>query len=100
MAETNILTLYQNSNKIRVKQARDIPGLAVNFIDTQNRYQDQFGTFQELRKTTYTEEALNFYDDLRKKVVIPESFQPAESGINLNRWGPGAGYYNPGSPQG
>ena len=99
MAETNILNLYLSSGKIRVKQARDIPGLAVNFIDVQNKYQVQFQTKPELRKTTYTDAAINFYDDLRKKVVIPESFKPADTGINLNRWGPGAGYYNPGSPQ-
>lgn len=94
---SSILSRYQESDKLRVKEARDIPGKEVNYIDIPNTYQNQFKTFQELRKTTYTDLSLNYYDDMRLRIVIPPSFRPAEEGINLNRWGPNDGYYNPGS---
>lgn len=100
MAETNILTLYETSNKPRVKEAREIPGQEVNYFDQNSKFQEQFQAFQELRKTTYTEAAYDYYEEMRLKMVIPESWKPAEQGINLNRWGPGGGYYNPGTPMG
>ena len=100
MAETNLLTLYETSDKLRVKEARDIPGREVNFVDVTNTHHVGWKNYQELRKTFYTEAALSYYDEARSNIVIPESWSPAAEGINLNRWGPGNGYYNPGQPQG
>ena len=100
MAETNILRLFETSQKLRVKEARDIPGREVNFVDVSNTYQDGWKNYQEIRKTTFTSDALEYYTAERKQLVIPESWVPVEEGITLNRWGPGNGYYRPGSPPG
>lgn len=100
MADTNILSLYMNSSKLHVKDARTIPGQAVNFVDTDNKFQVGWSNNQELKKTTFTDLAMAYYDTARRNIVIPESFRPSEEGINLTRWGPGKGYYNPGTPQG
>lgn len=100
MAETTLLSLYLSSPKLHVAEARNIPDLAVNFIDTPNKFQVGWSNFQQFKKTTYTDLAYKYYEELRLNMVTPESFSPADTGINLNRWGPGHGYYNPGTPQG
>lgn len=96
---SNILDLYQKSAKNRVKEARSIPDQAVNFIDRDNTFQEGWTNNQSLRKTTFTDSAMQHYDEERKQMVTPESFQPVEDGVPLNRYAPGQGYYNPGAPQ-
>ena len=98
---SQLVDLFNNSNKPRVTQARQIPGLAVNFIDQTNTFQDEFKN--ELKPgdpTTYTSRALKYYNEELKNMVIPESFVRSEPDIPLNRYNPDQGYYAPGSPQG
>lgn len=97
---SDILSRYETSNKTRVVQARMIPGQEVNFTDTQNVFQKQFDNFPQLRKTTYTESAIDHYTDELEQIVVPESFTPTEPGINLNRWNSDTKYYIPGQHAG
>lgn len=97
---SNLLKRYEESTKLRVKDARAIPGQKVNFIDIQNIYQDQFKTFQRKGEpTTFTEKALEYYDEELGQMVLPEGFMRLENDIPLNRWNDKNKYYNPGQPQ-
>lgn len=96
---SDILDLYNNSNAQRVKDARSIPGPADHFFDLQSKIQPGFVVNQPPKKTEFTDDAIHFYDTERKDMVTPESFQPIESGIPLNRYSPDSGYYKPGAPQ-
>lgn len=92
---------YLSSNKPRPAEARNIPNLAVNMVDIQNQYQTQFKTFtQKGQPTTYTAKALDYYSDEVANMVLPEGYQPVEQGVQINRWTPAKGYYNPGAGQG
>ncbi len=93
---SDILNLYNSSGKIRVVQARTIPGNKVNYFDVNSEFQSQFETFQPQKQSSFTERAMDYYTNERENIVIPESFVPTETGINLHRWVPGDGYYTPG----
>lgn len=97
---SDILNLYNNSGKIRVVQSRAIPGNKVNYFDVNSDFQSQFETFQQLKHSSYTSRAMDYYTTERENIVIPESFVPTETGINLHRWVPGDGYYTPGQQTG
>lgn len=97
---SDILNMYNNSTKPRPAEARNIPDVHVNFFDQNSEFQTNFTTFEALRTTEYTNKALQYYNDERANMVTPESFIPTEIGINLGRWSPENGYYNPGQPQG
>lgn len=96
---SDILDLYNKSTKIHVQEARNIPKEEVNFIDQKNEFQTGWTNEQPPLTTTFTDEALSYFDIEKKNLVIPTSFQPTEAGIALDRWSPDHGYYNPGSPQ-
>lgn len=97
---TDLKSLYMDSSKARVKEARQIPGLAVNFFDRNSTYQTDFTTFQKLYITEYTNNALNYFDKVSLNFTIPTSFVPVEQGISLNRWNSKNKYYHPGQTQG
>jgi hypothetical protein len=92
---------YEESSKPRPAQAKQIPGLAVNFVDQNNEYQEGFTTFQKKGDPTkWTGKALSYYDEERKNASYPEGFQPVEPGATPNQWGPEKKYFNPGQAQG
>ena len=96
---SDMVKRYNESSKLRVVQARQIPDLAVNFIDQNSQFQTQFKTYMvKGDPTTYTPHAIEYYDDELATIVIPDGFQPTETGINLNRWTSKKKYYNPGAP--
>jgi hypothetical protein len=98
---SEMLDRYNKSTKLRPEQARQIPGLAVNFIDQTNEFQNGFTT-KHIRgnPTTFTQKALDYYDDELKTMQVPLGFAPVEQGIQLNRWNPKTKYYTPGQHPG
>lgn len=97
---SDMLKRYDESSKPRPAQARQIPGLAVNFVDLNNEFQNGFTTFHGRgAPTVFTDKALNHYDEEVRQVVVPDGFSPVEQGAEFNRWGPTKKYYNPGQPQ-
>lgn len=97
---SDLLKRYEESQKLRVKEARAIPGQKVNFVDIQNIFQDQFKTFQRKGDpTSYTNRALQYFDEEQKQLTPPDGFVRLENDIPLNRWNENNKYYNPGQPQ-
>jgi hypothetical protein len=96
---SDMVDRYNNSDSQRVKDARNIPGNEVNYFDRNSEFQKQFDNFPEFKKTTFTDKALNTFDDKLQNYSVPESFTPLEPGITLNRWNPKKKYYNPGQAQ-
>ena len=94
-----ILDMYNTTTDPRPAAARVIPAQAVNFTDIPNTFEKGFSPNMQIRKTNFTDKALNYLDEERKSIVIPDSFSPTEPGINLDRWNPNAPYYNPGQSQ-
>jgi len=95
---SQLLDLFQKSTKPRPAASRLIPTQAVNFFDRTGDIQPGFVPFEPLRKTEYTDKALQYYNIERADMVIPASFQPVEPGFNLGRFSPDAPYYVPGTP--
>lgn len=96
----DLIEIYERSNKPRPTQAKQIPDQKTNFLDIEKTFTNQFSTFPELRQTTYTDRSLGYYSEERDGIVIPESFNPVEELIQLNRYAPREGYYRPGSAPG
>lgn len=96
---SDLLNRYLESKKPRVTEARQIPGLAVNFVDQQNTFQNGFVTFEKPGDPTqFTERSLEYFSEERNNIALPESFVPLEPDIPINRWGPKNKYYTPGKP--
>ena len=93
---SDLVRIYEASQKPRPVQAKQIPDQEVNFVDMENVYHDGWKNFQPLKETKYTPFGLAYYGQKRLNMVTPESYQPIEEGIGLHRWQPGAGYYVPG----
>jgi|SRR5690242_17448206 len=94
---SDMVKRYEESKKPWVEKAKQIPSLATNFVDQQNKFQKGFVTFDKHgNPTTFTPLSLEYYNTELKVIPIPDGFQPTEQGINLNRWTPAHKYYNPG----
>lgn len=90
---------YNESNAPRVTEARQIPKLAVDFIDQTDEFQKGWTNGQKKGDpTTFTKKALDYYNTEVKTVMIPDGFQPTEQGIQLNRYSPENKYFVPGAP--
>jgi capsid protein len=96
----NLEQIYLRSQKPRPTEAKQIPELAVNFVDRENTFHVGWGNFQELKVTAYTPRALDYYEEKLLNMVVPESWNPIENGIQLNRWRRSEGYYRPGEAPG
>lgn len=97
---SDLVDKYNKSDSPRVKDARTIPGLAVNYFDRENQTQIDFTPFAKLKKTDFTDSALNSLDKRVQEFSVPESFTPIDIGIPLNRWNDKKKYYNPGQSHG
>jgi len=90
---SDMVKRYEESTKLRPQQAKQIPGLAVNFIDQNNEFQEGFTTGARPRDPTkFTPKALEWYYDEYNTIMIPDGFQPTEQDIPLNRWTPKTKY--------
>ena len=95
---SQLVDLFNSTQKQRPKDARDIPDRAVNFIDQQNTYQTEFTTKRKQGDPTdFTDVALSYYDKERENMIIPPSFVRQDPDIPLNRYGPDERYYSPGT---
>lgn len=95
---TDMLTRYNESNKPRPSQAKQIPTLAVNFFDTTNQFQDGFTTFEKPNDPTkFTAKAMDYFTNEVATMVIPPTFVPLEQGVTLNRWSSKNKYTVPGA---
>lgn len=98
---SQLVDLYNRSQKLRPVQARTIPGQAVNFFDRQTEFQEGWTNNQKKGDpTSWTSKALEYYDEELAQMVVPESFIRHEQGIPLNRWNPRTRYYVPGRAPG
>lgn len=95
---SQLLDLFNSSTKPRPAASRLIPTQAVHFFDRTGDIQPGFVPFEPLRKTEYTDKALQFYNTERADMVVPASFQPVSPGVPLDRFSPDAPYYKPGEP--
>ena len=90
---------YNNSQSPRVTEARQIPKLAVDFIDVQDEWQKGWTNGQQRGDpTTFTTKALDYYNTERKNISTPDGFQPTEQGVQLSRYSPENKYFVPGAP--
>jgi hypothetical protein len=95
---SDMLTRYNESKAPRVAEAKKIPDLAVDFVDTQDVFQKGWTNDQKRGDpTTFTTTALGYYDVEVKNILIPDGFQPIEQGVPLNRYGPKNKYSVPGA---
>lgn len=94
---SDLLKLYEKTNKLRPTQSKQIPELAVNMFDVTGQYQEGFTTFEKAGDpTNFTDKALKHYDTERSQIVIPTNFVPTEQGISLSRWNPDSPYFTTG----
>lgn len=94
---SQLVDIYNRSNKLRPVQAKQIPGQTVDYFDRQHEFQTGWTNFQKKGDpTSWLEKALQYYDDELNSMVVPESFVRHESGIPLNQWNPIKKYYEPG----
>ena len=97
---SELLRIYNTTNKLRPSDARVIPGQKVNYFDRENAFSVNFETFREPKVTSFTDRSLNYYDEEYGTMVLPQSWRPVEEGITLNRWLPNKPFYVPGQSQG
>jgi len=94
---SQLVDIYNRSNKLRPVQAKQIPDMTVDYFDRQHDFQEGWTNFQKKGDpTSWKENALQYYDNELNSMVIPESFVRHESGIPLNQWNPTTRYYQPG----
>jgi hypothetical protein len=94
---SELLKRYEDSNKPRPSQAKQIPNLAVNMFDTTDKFQKGFVTFEKRGDPTkFTTVALDYFNTEYKEIIVPDNFVPTDEGITLSRWNPNNKYYNTG----
>jgi hypothetical protein len=94
---SDMVKRYEESKMPRPVQAKQIPGLAVNYFDRISEWQDEFKIQRKKGDPTdFTEKALAHRATEVKEIIIPDGFTPTEQGIPLNRYGPENKYFNPG----
>ena len=98
---SQLVDIYNRSTKLRAEQAKQIPGLEVDFFDRQKEFQSGWTNNQKKGDpTAWTENALGHYNTELAEMVTPESFVRHEEGIQLNQWNPRQKYYVPGRAPG
>ena len=93
---SELIRIYETTNRLRPAEARVIPGQEVNFFDRDSQFSANFKTFAQLKETRFTERALQYYNEEFASMVLPSSWRPIWEGIPLNRWTPDAPFYTPG----
>jgi hypothetical protein len=98
---SQLVDIYNRSQRLRPKQAREIPERTVDFFDRQGNFQQGWTNNQKKGDpTSWTDKALGYYDTELNEMVVPESFVRHEQEIPLNRWNPKIKYYVPGRAPG
>lgn len=92
---SNLIDLYNTSDKLRPQQSRDrIPLGETDFFDREHVNTDGFTVGQKkLSPTQFTAEGLDGYNTEKNELTPPESFDPTEP---LHRYTPENPFYNPG----
>lgn len=94
---SELLKRFEETNKPRPAEARNIPALVTDMFDTTLQYAKGFSTFKKKGEPTeFTKTAIEYYNTEHKEIVIPENFVPTEQGITLSRWTPDNQYYTTG----
>ena len=94
---SDMVKRYEESQKLRPQQARQIPGNPVNFMDQTNQFQEGWTNNQRRGDpSTFTQRAFGYFDEELSQKSVPDGFTPTEQGINLHRWSPKNKYYEPG----
>jgi len=98
---SQLVDIYNRSQKLRAVQAKQIPDLAVDYFDQQHQFQEGWTNKQKRGDpTSWKENALKYYDTELSDMVTPESFIRHEQGIALNQWNPTQKYFVPGRSPG
>ena len=93
---SNIIEIYKTFEKLRVKQAREIPGRETDFFDREHTYADGFTTGRTKGSPTqFTPRGLDHYNEEKSNLTPPESFDATKP---LHRYTPENSYYKPGDP--
>ena len=93
---SNLVDLYNTSDKLRPKQSREqIPGGAVDFFDREHKVADGFTVGDKKGDPTKFVAAPHAYEDQVNDLVPPESFNAS---LPLHRYTPTTPFYNPGAP--
>lgn len=86
----SLIDLYKSSDKARIKEIRQIPSLAVNFVDINSTFQTGFTVNRKpLGATEFTKKALDYFEE--KRAAASDPARP-----DFNRYSPKSGYYKPG----
>lgn len=99
---SRLLDLFNKANASadpHAAAAKLIPGQTVDFFDRQNQIQGPYKLeVVQGNPTSFTNYALNYYDQELKTMVIPQSFVRVDPSTPLNEWSPKKPYYVPGTP--
>ncbi len=95
---SDLVKMYEASQKTRVVEAKQIPSLATNFFDPTSQFAAGFTPNLQPGDEKFTDLAQQYYNEELKTIVIPDGFQPLDQGISLNRWTPDKKYFTPGQP--
>jgi hypothetical protein len=94
---SQLVDLYNKSQKPRVVEARQIPHEATHFFDREGHVNKGFVTGEKQGDpTAFSQAALNEYDTEVKNLTPPPSFDPQQP---LHRYTPETPFFNPGQPK-
>jgi len=93
---SQLVDLYEKSDKPRVAEARQIPHKETDMFDREHEFANGFKTGkQQLSPSDYTEKGLDQYSEEKSELTPPPSFNSSEP---LHRYTPENSFYNPGAP--
>jgi len=91
---SNLVDLYENSDKQRPAESRQIPGRETDMWDREHEFSDGFEVGKKKASpTSFKTKALESYDTEKAELTPPESFDTSKP---LHRYTPENKFYNPG----
>lgn len=94
---SQLVDLFNSSQKPRVAEARQIPKEETDFFDREHKIADGFTTgLKKGDPTQFKEAGLNEYDSQVASITPPPSYDPKTP---LHRFTPKTPFYNPGQPK-
>ena len=93
---SQLTDLYENSDKQRPAEARQIPGRETDMFDREHEFSNGFEVGKKKASpTSFKPKALEEYNTQKADLTPPESFDTSKP---LHRYTPENKFYNPGGP--
>jgi len=93
---SQLVDLYEKSDKQRPAESRQIPGKETDYFDREKEFAEGFKAGKKkMSPTDYTDKGLDQYNEEKNDLVPPESF---DSALPLHRYTPETPFHNPGAP--